>query len=194
MKHARGQARLKILESAVRLTRESGATSLTVEDTAKGAGVAKGLVHYHFKTKLGLLRAVLSDIAARRCEDWSTALQAPDATAAVRRSWSLLTEESANGTLRAWHSLMGLDELLTEGIARDAAAQFSSALSTGIGRMMDDRLGIVPRVPACEIGWLLSAVTNGIGLQLMVRAAGEELEGAYAAAWLGILSLADPKD
>ena len=182
-----------ILESAARLIRESGAACLTVEATAKGAGVAKGLVHYHFKTKAGLLRAVLSVLTARRCEKWSDALRVPNAAEAVSRSWALLTEESADGTLRAWHSLLGDNQLLTDQIAKDVSAQFSRSLSEGLTRMMDQQLGVVPTIPVAEIGWLLAAVTNGIGLQLMARTAEEELEGAYAAAWLGILSLTQPK-
>ncbi len=193
MKHARGQARSKILESAARLVREAGTTSLTVEGTAKGAGVAKGLVHYHFKTKAGLLQAVLTDLTANRCERWSEALRAPNAAAAVSQSWALLTEESADGTLRAWHSLLGHEQLLTDQLARGASAQFSRALSDGLTRMMDQQLGLVPTVPASEIGQLLAAVTNGIGLHLMAQTAEEEFEGAFAAAWLGILSLTKPK-
>lgn len=193
MKRTRGQARMKILDSAERLIRESGAASLTVDSTAKGAGVAKGLVHYHFKTKQGLLRAVLENLSTNRCEMWSSALQAPTPAEAVSRSWALLTAESANGTLRAWHSLLGLEEMLTDQLANEMLARFSNAVGESLTRMMDEQLGLVPTIPAAEIGWLIAAVTNGIGVLLMANTPADELEGAYAAAWLGILSLTRPK-
>lgn len=189
MTRIRGDAPRKILDSAARLIRESGAASLTVEGTANGAGVAKGLVHYHFKTKQGLMCAVLEDISDSRCKQWSNALQAPSPAEAVNRSWKLLTQESADGTLRAWHSLFGLEAVLTDQIAKKAFAQFSRAVGEGLTRLMDEQLGLEPTIPASEIGWLLAAVANGIGVQLMARTAPEDLEGAYAAAWLGILSL-----
>jgi TetR/AcrR family acrAB operon transcriptional repressor len=59
----RGEARQRILDSALQLVRENGAEAMSIEAVAAAAGSAKGLVHYHFKTKQGLLSAVAEKLA-----------------------------------------------------------------------------------------------------------------------------------
>jgi hypothetical protein len=49
-------------------------------------------------------------------------------------------------------------------------------------------------VPDVEIGWLLGAVVDGMGLRLTGGGDRAQLEGAYAAAWLGVLSLTEGRD
>ena len=50
------------------------------------------------------------------------------------------------------------------------------------------KAGLKPRIPLSELGNLLAAVVHGIGKMLLAGMNQGELEGAYAAAWLGILS------
>jgi AcrR family transcriptional regulator len=188
------EARARILGSAAALLREFGAETLTIERTARRAGVAKGLVHYHFKTKQGLLQAALTQVCTARCTAWKEAFEADSPTSVVDQTWALLVKESATGVLRAWHSLTALDSLVTDQTARVALAQFSQAVGDALSRMLDRSMALAPRVPASELGWLLAAVVNGVGTQLMAGTSGSELEGAYAAAWLGILSLTQPQD
>jgi AcrR family transcriptional regulator len=54
--------RLKILETAVRLSAEKGAKELTMEHIATEAGMSKGGVFYHFKNKEVLLEAMMNHI------------------------------------------------------------------------------------------------------------------------------------
>ncbi len=185
----RGQARESILEKAEELVKRKGSESVTVEDVARSAGVAKGLIHYHFKTKQGLMKAVACRIAADRAQSWSQAFDAETPTAALERTWTLLTEESESGTLKAWNSLLSRDDLLTDQTAKKVYSEFSDSLGGALVRMLQNSMDLSLTVPANEIGWLLGAVLNGMGLQLLSGANRAELEGAYAAAWLGILNL-----
>lgn len=177
------------MEKAEELVKRRGAEPVTVEDVARSAGVAKGLIHYHFKTKQGLMKAVACRIAAARVRSWSEAFDAATPTAALEQTWALLILESESGTMRAWNSLLSRDDLLTDQTAKEIYGEFSSSLGGALVRMLQDKMDLALTVPANEIGWLLGAVINGMGLQLLSGANPAELEGAYAAAWLGILNL-----
>jgi AcrR family transcriptional regulator len=185
----RGQAREDILEKAEDLVKRKGSEPVTVEDVARSAGVAKGLIHYHFKTKQGLMKAVACRIAAARARNWSQAFDAETPTAALERTWTLLTEESESGTVRAWNSLLSREDLLTDQTAKEMASEFSDSLGDALTRMLRDKMDLELTVPAKEVGWLLGAVLSGMGQQLLSGADKAALEGAYAAAWLGILNL-----
>lgn len=186
------KARENILASAIEMIRQSGVESLTVEGTADRAGVAKGLVHYHFKTKQGLLAAALEEICNQRCDSWSRAFEADTAQQVVDQTWDLLTAESDQGVVRAWHSLLGVDQLLTGQMVKSAQAMFSASIGQALSRMLARRMGLATTVPESEIGCLLAAVIDGMGAQLMAGANSDDLQGAYAAAWLGLLSLTKP--
>ena len=188
----RGEARQKILESAELLVREKGVDEVSIEGVAAAAGSAKGLVHYHFKTKQGLLSAVAERLAAARTEKWKTAFAAPSAPEAVSQTWSLLTSESVDGTLRAWQTLVGGSDRLTDGLVKDLRSEFAGNLCAAFTRLLRDELGLAPTIPDAEIGTLLETVIDGMGVQLTAGTDETLLEGVYSAAWLGVLSLTRP--
>lgn len=185
----REHARSGILGAAVELIKERGARNVTVEGVAKRAGCAKGLVHYHFKTKTGMLDAVASELVGSRCRLWAEAFDAPGPKEAIDRSWTLLMREAESGVIRAWASLLQAS-VLPDRTVRDAITTFGEALGAATTRLMK-RNGFEPTIPEVEIGWLLGAVVHGMGFQFSGDSA-TNLEGAYAAAWLGILSLFAP--
>ncbi|MGD2134818.1 MAG: TetR/AcrR family transcriptional regulator [Gemmatimonadales bacterium] len=181
-------SREAIGQAAIDLIKQRGTERITVDQVAKAAGVAKGLVHYHFKTKRGLFEAVAAEFALERRQRWVAAFGARDPQEAIDKTWAILTEESADGTLRAWGALFGSAGIMPEQAVRDQAASFGRALGEAAQNMVA-RLGLRPTIPASEVGWLLAAVVQGMGSLLTAGADVEELEGAYAAAWLGVLSL-----
>jgi AcrR family transcriptional regulator len=187
------EARAKILKCAEELVRKKGANVVTVEGVAKAAGSAKGLVHYHFKTKKGLLTAVTEHLTKSRIEHWSAAFEAESPGEAIDRSWALLTEESRDGTLKGWLTLLGARESLIDQSANNVLREFRNSVGTALLRLLEEDMGLRPTVSPTEVGSLMVAVIDGMGLQLLGGADTEELQGAYAAAWLGLLSLTEPK-
>lgn len=179
-----------IVDAAAAVVRRSGATSLTIESVAQEAGCAKGLVHYHLKTKDALLDAVARRIAEDRIAVWTGAFRAPTPSDAIRQTWKVLTTESENGTVRGWISLLG-SGALTERTANDILNRFTNALGQAASTMLLD-LRLEPRVEAGALGWLLGAVIEGMGVQILGGASTSRLEEAYAAAWLGILEVTRP--
>ena len=108
------------------------------------------------------------------------------------QTWSLLTDESGNGTVQAWQALVGVGGRLTDGVAKTLRDDFAACLCDSLTAMLRDELGLTPTIPTSEIGRLLEAVIHGMGFQLASGTEEEELEGAYSAAWLSILSLTQP--
>jgi len=188
----RGEARQRILECAETLVKQSGAEAVSIDAVAVAAGSAKGLVHYHFKTKQGLMSAVAERVTADRKENWQVAFQAPSAQDAVARTWALLTEESANGTVLAWQSLVGVGGKLPDGLVNRLRAEFAAALCEALASMLREELALISTIPEEEIALLLGAVIDGMGFQLASGSDADALEGAYSAAWLSILSLTRP--
>ena len=113
------ESREVILGAAESFTKERGAGAVTVEGVARAAGCAKGLVHYHFKTKSGLIESVAQRLASYRETRWREAFDAPSPEEAIDRTWSVLTEESNDGTLRAWTSLLLTESGLTDSTVKD---------------------------------------------------------------------------
>jgi AcrR family transcriptional regulator len=185
------RARAAILDAALQLLRRSG--GLTVDQVAATARCAKGLVHYHFHTKGALLAAVASRLADRRRTRWAEAFRADNPDSAIRRSWDLLVSESRDGTLRAWLALCAERDSVTGRTVSSEVEGFSDAIAEAARVLVRD-LGLTPTVSIQELGLLLAAVVHGSGLQLEAGVPPARLQGAYAAAWLGVLSLTRPTD
>ena len=182
------ESRTMLLETASALLRERGASKVSIAAVADAAGCAKGLVHYHFKNKANLWDSVADHLAASRAAAWSDALYAETASEAVAASWLLLTEESANGVGRAWFSMLGPDTPIAGQSVSKVDAVFREAIAGSLTALLDG-LGVRLRVPLAEVAALLISVIDGVGLQLLRDDPSPDLENAYAAAWLGILSL-----
>lgn len=183
------RARATILDAADRLLRRGGGG--TVDEVAREAGCAKGLVHYHFKTKAGLLAATAARLGEGRRRRWAEAFHADSPQAAIDRSWALLVSESRDGTVKAWTALCARSEKATDQAVRLEFASFRDTVSGAAASLLRN-LGLAPTVSMDELGLLLASVVHGMGLQLEAGAEPARLQGAYAAAWLGVLSLTRP--
>ena len=163
-----------------------------MDEVSREARCAKGLVHYHFKTKAGLLGAVAARLGERRRHRWTEAFRQPTPQAAIDRSWALLVSESKDGTVRAWSALCAPSSDVTDQTVSTEVARFSQTIAGATDRLLGD-LGLAPTVTVEELGLLLASVVHGMGLQLESGTEPARLQGAYAAAWLGILSLTRPR-
>jgi len=177
-----------ILLAGVSLLKSGMSQRVSVDAVAKEAGVAKGLVHYHFKTKKGLFQTVASRLAEDRRSAWQEAFRKRDPQQAIDATWTLLTRESNDGTLRAWDTLFGSTGVLPEQTVKNETEAFGKALGAAAQEMLA-RLGLRPSIPLSEVGALLSAIVQGMGTMLVRGMQAEDLHGAYAAAWVGLLSL-----
>ncbi len=88
--------------------------------------------------------------------------------------------------------MFGPSGALPEQMVKESVEAFASALGEAADQMLRE-LDLKASILPSEVGWLLGAVVHGMGLELLSGADQQGLEGAYAAAWLAILSLAQPR-
>lgn len=167
------------------------AESLTLGTVAAEAGCAKGLIHYHFKTKSALLAQAAARLWEDRIEPWRVALDQATPTAAIDAGWRRLLEESTDGTVRACVLVTGSADKLVAESAREAAATFRTAVTDAVRQMLT-RMHRTPTVPAGELGPFVSAVVTGLGLDAADHGDAAALEGSWAAFWIALLSLTRP--
>jgi AcrR family transcriptional regulator len=164
-----------------------------METVATEAGCAKGLVHYHFDTKQKLLVEAVSRIAQARQAAWREAFATGDPQTAVDRTWALIKQEADSGTLRAWSSLVALADPKVDQAVSIAAVKLRELMAESMERLFE-ATGVEAGVPTLELGWLLAAVVHGVTFHATAGADLGVLENAYAAAWLGLLSLTTQRD
>lgn len=181
-----------ILDAVTSLLRERRAGDATIDDVARRASCAKGLVHYHFKRKDQLMAAAAAELWDARSHAWREALDRPDPKDSIGSAWHLLTSEASTGTAAACAALGFRSENLVVQSVNEARASFARSLTGALDRLLT-RMDLATSVPAGELGTLLGATAEGIALQLASGADPAELEQAWAAFWVGLLSLTDPK-
>jgi AcrR family transcriptional regulator len=185
-------SRSAILDAAETLLREKGARGTTVDAVARGAGCAKGLVHYHFGTKRALLKEIVARIADARERRWREALKAPTPQAAIDQTWQLLLREADDGTVRALISLGMERNPELQRVVEEGHSRLGRQLAEAVTGLLT-HLGLELTIPPIQVGWMIAAVIQGMWLQLVMGTERELLADAYAAAWLGVLSLARPE-
>lgn len=97
--------RTAILAAAVQTLQRAGVEGFTLDAVARRAGVAKGLVLYHYASRARLLRAAATQIAASRDAALTRALDSGSGLAGVDACWEELRHQAEDGTGRAWLSL-----------------------------------------------------------------------------------------
>lgn len=90
-KIAEEQRRRSILAAATAVAADVGLAALTVRGVAARAQVSPGLVFFHFRSRAGLLGALLDDVLARTLDAQEPA-HLRDRPARTRLSWMIRTE------------------------------------------------------------------------------------------------------
>ncbi len=187
----RREASAAILLAAVDQLLAGPVTRVTLDSVASAAGCAKGLVHYHFKTKDKLLSAAAERIWAERAAAWKVALHGPDPRGVIGAAWSLIANEAGRGVTAA-STALGMES--SDVVVRTV----SSARLRMLSQLVEDvdalfrRMELTSSVPTGEIALLLMAVIDGLGLQVASGASADALEPAWHALWAGVLSLTRP--
>ncbi len=100
--------RTKILEAAFQILARQGYENTSIKDIAEEAGVAQGLVHYHFKSKQQLVLAVLAEVC--REMEFGDAQGAAGAQAAYEKFKNMLKGSQATHALYIQLIAMGLHD------------------------------------------------------------------------------------
>ena len=183
-----GNAKARILAAAVKVLLTHPPERVTLELVARTARCAKGLIHYHFKTKEALLAAGAAEIWGARTGSWRAALAHPNPSEAIDRAWDLIAAEADSGAHHAAVELASRGNDLIGRTARQAAVEFRQALAVAVQDLVE-RMGRRLTVPAEEAGELLVSTVTGLGLELAMGADRDRVGAAWAAFWVGLLGL-----
>ena len=84
--HPRSATLDRLLEAAVELLAERGYAGATVDDIVERAGVAKGTVYYHFRSKSELVSTLLDDGLKRLATSFRTEIEGAEGGDAALRA------------------------------------------------------------------------------------------------------------
>lgn len=166
-----------ILSAAKRILIRNGLAEWTIEDVAVEAGCAKGLVNYHYKTKVRLLTQVAESLRNDRLDRRVSALR-NEGAAALDSLWNGLVTEVHTGELAAWLALSAtLDPFINRAIRSPTETIIE------LGRAAAHTLGITDP----NLGQLLETVLTGFQIALLHGHDETIVREAYHRFWLGLL-------
>lgn len=153
--------RSAILAAALQTLKRDGLEGFAINTVARRAGVAKGLVLYHFKARRRLLALCARRIEAERARRLSATLAAGSGAAGADRCWQELLRQQHDGLARAWLGLRaaGITDRQTKNMAFEEIAR--------------------------------QLLVDGCTAALVAGVPVRELKDAFDAVWLALLAVAE---
>lgn len=162
-----------ILDASIRLLKAHGLDGWSIQQVANGARCAKGLVIHYFGTKPRLLSESAARLGQTRTAE-RLRVAAVRGMAGLDGLWTVLTEQAASGSSRAALALAS-HGFVTR--APDDAAELHAALARCLG---------VP-VESLAEPLAVTAVLDGIELQLVHGVDAAEVRAAFDRLWLSLI-------
>lgn len=168
----------RILSAATAVLIQRGLNGWTVDEVARKADCAKGLVNYHYRSKQQLLERIAELL---REERWDKRLRAVKDPKPLDQLWQTLINEVGSGRFSAWLSLLVSGEKLRQ--AARTPLQHAESLCRSLG----ESLGLGDQL--ASHGPLVAAALDGISLRLLEGADHSAQEEAYHRFWLTLLDM-----
>jgi AcrR family transcriptional regulator len=167
----------QLVDAARRLLLESGYSSLSLERVTNECGLNKATVRYYFRTKSGLLEAVIESLMFDQMSDMLVELESSTGPTRLHRYIQAKRRISENADLfQAWVELL-------PAILRDARlARRATELYEWLIKVNMDFLGLSEEnedVSRC-LAKLLVGVGDGLGIQNLINARTLQIEDTYA--------------
>jgi TetR/AcrR family transcriptional regulator len=141
-----GDTEVRLMDAAETVFAERGYHSTSTAEIAKRAGVNKTLIHYYFRSKEGLYRALMQRISQQLgpfLEDFSITDPVEALSTATRRYIRLLADNPNYVRLCAYNSLEGIeikgDEETHERLVTAANGAIQRGVDAGVFRSEDPR-------------------------------------------------------
>lgn len=173
------ETQVRIIHAAIAVLKERGLTDWTVEEVAKRAECAKGLVNYHFTSKTTLLTIVAAQTRTARNTRRLLALKHSGAEA-LDRLWSTMTDEAHSGGLQLWLALLAYPPTTGSATVSASERQLLTASTSSA-------LNLQPTHPNLTI---IPATLDGLELQLCQGAPEADVREQYDRFWLDLLTTA----
>jgi AcrR family transcriptional regulator len=169
----------QISDAALDILVRDGLEQWTISAVADQAHCAKGLVHYHHRTKEQLLGTVADRLANTRAEDRLVAL-GTGGTGALDNLWNVIATAATAGQTRAWLSLLAHSSTTVHG-----AARLPADYPTRLGAAVADAFGLdsveEPVVRSID------AALDGFELALVRGDDPDRVHEAFHQTWLSVL-------
>lgn len=190
---ATDQKSRQIIDAARKVLAEKGFAGTTVNLVAAEAGVSRGLLHYHFKNKEAILAQVIREnmrASEALVADMLADAPSPEAFAArlIGGLRTLLREDPAFFHLffEAW-AVARQSPLVADELAA-LYGRFRRAIQDGLqDAMAADRLR--PALPSQGMALLLTAIVDGLGMQLITEPGLLENEALWLSTTQAVASL-----
>jgi TetR/AcrR family transcriptional repressor of bet genes len=170
----------RIVDAAIDVLIKKGLNRWTIDAVAREAGCAKGLVHYHHRTKAKLLAEVAARLSRRRFHQRRAALEHPGAQG-LDGLWVVLGDGVASGTTAAWASLLGYP-LAQQATGLAPSEEELRALADTI----EESMALPPMATTQALALL--ATLDGFEMALLSKAEPDAVHDAYHRFWLTLIS------
>ena len=168
-----GQARARILQSAVRVLRARGFEATRISDVAQDAGVSSGLVIYHFSTRDHVLAAALRYAEEQFLDAVASAMaQAEDPGARLRRFLELsFHHEDGDDLPPSWVLWPAVwQQALHNPAVREDREELDRRLRDLIAEVVREgqEAGTFAAVDPDRFARMLSAMTDGLAIAVLL--------------------------
>jgi AcrR family transcriptional regulator len=158
-------ARSAILAAALQTLRREGLEGFSIATIAQRAGVAKGLVLYHYGSRQRLLSRCAAEIESARADGLAAALgRGSGGAAAADACWTELCRQTEDGTARAWLALCAADVIDRSDKNEDFEGAVRSLLLDGCTAALATGRPLRDVRDAFDAGWLALLEASGEGM------------------------------
>ncbi len=164
-----------ILDQSVAILVRKGLGGWNLEEVARQARCAKGLVLYHYRSKAALLGLTATELERTRWDRRFVALAGGDGLVGIDRLWDEMVAEVDSGRFGAWVSLAAAGYRGTE---PGRSQSFRSAVAR--------RLGLPTEALADAAS--IEATMEGMTLLLSRATSREVLRAAYDRLWASMVA------
>ncbi len=156
------QRRAQLISAAIEVFNRKGYSDATTEDIARGAGVTKGSIYFHFKSKEDIFLAVVKETAGRHIEQIVGATKTQSdinrfVESVVAYTFKLLKDEK-HLTMELWEQAQKIPEV------RNYIAEIHDQMVDRVARHIRNLTGISLK-RAKSLVWIMHAIWDGILVQ-----------------------------
>lgn len=170
---AKALRREQLIKSTIEVIAKRGFAETTLANVADGAGLSRGIVNFHFRSKEALLVATLEYLADEYRKSWLAALeQAP--TDPARKLAALVHADfdpavCSRKKLALWHAFYG--EARSRPTYRALCGQRDREYYEVLRALCEEliRAGPYPRLDPDRVASGLSAMSDGLWLSLLIH-------------------------
>lgn len=171
-------SRQHVIDAAIKTIAKRGVVNTSVSDIADAAGMSKGVVHYHFKSKDDLLARVLQQCSTRMSERvrhaWDQPVSPIEKIRGALREM-LATRTDGSPEVKVLADLMG-HSVHDAKLRKPMSAVFHDMRCEMVDEFVKSftAIGLKPKVPPHIIPKLMMATLDGVGLHHLFDPPSEE--------------------